>query len=171
MRPRVTPGMVFNLAMLALLIGALATAAGWSFQARLFPWAIGIPAAVLCALQLVMEVVRAHRPAIEEDLTGIMDLPVDRDVPTSTVLSRAGVAFAWVLGLLGGIIAIGFVVSSVVFVLLYLVVHGRMRWYGPVAHALIVAAFVIGVFDHILHVPWPRPLLPGPEEFILHLVR
>jgi hypothetical protein len=162
-RARINAAALFALAF----AGAVATAAEWRIQARLFPWIIGFPALALCAIQLVLDLRRAVRPAGAEDGTGIADVPVDSTVPLGLVLRGAGITFGWVFGLFVAIWVFGFILSTALFVALYLRVMARETWWKALAYTGLVVAFQIGVFHHILRLPWPPGLIPGPERFVL----
>jgi len=48
MKFRANPGALLTLLILAVFFGAVYTAGQWQYQARMFPWTIGIPAMLLC---------------------------------------------------------------------------------------------------------------------------
>jgi hypothetical protein len=66
--------------------------------------------------------------------------------------------WGWLAGLFAAVHLIGFLAALPLFVFLYAKVYGA-RW----ATALILGGatfgFLYGVFEQILHVPWPKPLL------------
>ncbi|MEE9186214.1 MAG: hypothetical protein V3U81_04270, partial [Candidatus Binatia bacterium] len=59
MRFRFNLGALFTLLILLIFFGGVFTARQWQYQARLFPWVIGIPALLLCIAQLAMDLFRA----------------------------------------------------------------------------------------------------------------
>jgi len=111
MRLRVNPGALFTLFVLLLFFGGVFTARQWQFQARLFPWTIGIPVLLLCVAQLAMDLFRATKSDNPDDLRGLMDLPVDRSVPVSVVIHRAINSFGWFIGFFLVIWLIGFIIA------------------------------------------------------------
>ncbi len=163
------PGALFTLVMLSVFIIGVYTAAEWQIQARLFPWVIGIPALIMCVLQLFGDFFR-RATAKEDDVRGAMDLPVDRSVPTAEVVKRAINSFGWVLGLFATIWLIGFVVAVPLFVLLYLTIQGREKPWLAVAYSVAMLTLILGVFHTILNVPWPEGVIPHAENLLLRMV-
>ncbi len=167
MRFRFNPGSLFTLPILLLFLGGVVTARQWEFQARLFPWVIGIPALALCVSQLAMDLFWAQRSDDPDDVRGLMDLPVDRSVPVSVVVLRAINTFGWIVGFFVVIWLIGFIISVPLFVLLYLTIQAREKLWISLVYTGVILIFLIGLFHQILHVPWPPGVIPGPEEVIL----
>jgi hypothetical protein len=168
MKLKANPGALFTLIILLLMVGLVVTAKQWQYQARLFPWTIGIPTMLLCFLQLGMDLFRSKNE--DEDVAGMMDLPVDRSVPVAVVIRRAVNIFGWIFGLFLSIAIIGFILSVPLFLLLYLSIQARESWKVSVAYMVVMMVFMIGVFEMVLHIPWPPGLISAPQEFILGLV-
>jgi len=167
MKLRANPGALFTVVMLLLMLGLVMSAKQWQYQARLFPWAIGIPTLLLCFLQLGLDLFKTKSA---NDTAGMMDLPVDRSVPVSVVVKRAVNIFGWIFGLFLCIYLIGFIISVPLFLVLYLSIQARESWNVTVTYALVMFLFLIGVFEMVLHIPWPPGVFDGPQEFILGLV-
>lgn len=168
MKLKANPGALFTLVILLLMIGLVVTAKQWQYQARLFPWTIGIPTMLLCFLQLGMDLFSGKKG--DEDAAGVMDLPVDRSVPVAVVIKRAVNVFGWIFGLYACIWIIGFILSVPLFLLLYLGLQAGETWKVAVIYMAVMLVFMIGVFEMVLHIPWPPGLINGPQEFILGLV-
>ena len=169
MKPRViNPGAYFTVFVLLLMVGLVVTAKQWQYQARLFPWTIGIPTMLLCFLQLGLDLFRNKNG--DEDVAGMMDLPVDRSVPVAVVIQRAVNIFGWIFGLYVSIWIIGFILSVPLFLLLYLSIQAGESWKVSVSYTVVMLVFMIGVFEMVLHIPWPPGLIGAPQEFILGLV-
>lgn len=167
MKLKANPGAIFTLIILLMAFGLVITARQWQYQARLFPWVIGIPTLLLCFLQLGLDLFQGKR---EGDTAGMMDLPVDRGVPVAVVVKRAFNIFGWIFGLYASIWLIGFVISVPLFVLLYLLIQARESWKVAVTYTVVMALFLIGVFEMVLHIPWPPGVFDGPQEAILGFV-
>ena len=168
MKLKANPGALFTVLILLLMVGLVMTAKQWQFQARLFPWSIGIPTMLLCFLQLGMDLFRNRNE--DEDLAGVMDLPVDRSVPVAEVIQRAVNIFSWIFGLYACIWIIGFILSVPLFLLLYLRLQARESWKVAVTYMVVMMVFMIGVFEMVLHIPWPPGLIDAPQALILGLV-
>ena len=168
MKLKANPGALFTLILLLIMVALVVTAKQWQYQARLFPWTIGIPTMLLCFLQLGMDLFRSKNEG--EEAAGIMDLPVDRSVPVAVVIRRAVNIFGWIFGLFLSIGLIGFILSVPLYLLLYLSVQAGESWKVSVAYMAVMMVFMIGVFEMVLHIPWPPGLISAPQEFILGLV-
>jgi putative tricarboxylic transport membrane protein len=145
---RVDRGVWLTVGLVLVTAWALWASRGFGFRARLFPWAIGLPVLGFGLLQLGLELTGRSagapaRPADDEDPAGA---PASRR--TAGVLAElvACLASLWLLG---------FVVGGPLGVLLSLVAGSRERW--PVALLIAAGTGVVlyGVFDRILHVPFP----------------
>lgn len=170
MRFRANPGALFTLVILLIFFGGVFTAREWQFQARLFPWVIGIPALIICVAQLAADLFRAKGSDNPDDLRGLMDLPVERGVPVSVVVRRAANIFSWIIGFFFLIWLIGFVITVPLFTLLYMTVQAREKWWVSLIYTGAVLAFLLGVFHYVLHIPWPAGVISGPEEVVLRWI-
>lgn len=164
-------GSALTLAFLLLLIAIVYSSGDFTSQARFFPWAIGVPAAVLTAIQLITEIVRVNRTdGTGDEDEGIVDLEVDRDIPTEVVVRRGGALAGWILGYFVGILLFGFNVASPVFVALYLVLKAKARISVVILCVVLVLLLQVGVFHQVLRVTWLEPAFPGPQNFLLDLL-
>jgi hypothetical protein len=167
LRFRFNPGALFTLLILLIFFGGVFTARQWQFQARLFPWTIGIPALLLCIAQLAMDLFRNTESDNPDDVRGLMDLPVDRGVPVSVVVRRAVNTFGWVIGFFLIIWLIGFIISVPLFVLLYLLVQAREKLWVSLIYTGAMLIFLIVIFHQVLHIPWPPGVFSGPQDVII----
>ena len=130
------------------------TAKDWRLQARLYPWAIGIPMFVLALVQVVLDL-RGIGPKKSRS-----DAPVDVQFAerTDPVVARRRTIniFSWIAGYILAIWLFGFSYSVPLVVFLYLKVQSRERW--PLSIALTAAAWLLfwGLFDRLLHLPFPQ---------------
>jgi len=164
------PSAIFTLIVLAVIVFGVFTASEWQIQARLFPWVVGIPAFFMCVGQLGADLFRRRRTDESEDLRGMMDLPVDRSVPTATVVKRAVNTLLWVLGLFAGIWLVGFVISIPLFVLLYLKLQAGESVKVSLVCSAAMALLIVGVFHLVLNVPWIEGVFPQGQDWILSAV-
>ena len=130
------------------------TARDWRLQARLYPWAIGIPMLVLALVQVVLDL-RGIGPKKSRS-----DAPVDVQFAerTDPVVARRRTIniFSWIAGYIVSIWLFGFAYSVPLVVFLYLKVQSRERW--PLSIVLTAAAWLLfwGLFDRLLHLPFPQ---------------
>ncbi len=66
--------------------------------------------------------------------------------------------FLWIIAVLGGVFLFGFHVTLPLFVILYAMIYGA-GWSKALLLASIALGFIVLVFDQLLHVVWPTPLL------------
>ncbi|HSK29174.1 MAG TPA: tripartite tricarboxylate transporter TctB family protein [Candidatus Limnocylindria bacterium] len=167
MKLQIGIGTIVTLFITAVVAAGLYTSREWSFQARLFPLTIGIPALALCIIQLCMDMFKTAKSGAENDDRGVMDLRVDRDVPQTVVARRASIMLAWIVGLFGMIWLLGFIISVPAFVWLYLTFQARETWLSSLFWTSSTLAFIIGVFHYILRVPWLDGFISTPQELLL----
>lgn len=162
---------VFAALVVVSLSTAVAVAWGWPYRARLLPLAIGIPTLGLASLQLLRALYGMLHPSSGVGASAlVIDIPVDRSIPTATMVRRAADAFAWVFGLLLAIVLFGFLVAVPVFVFAYLLLRAREQLRQVLIGGALVTALLFGVFEWLLRVPWPRPVFPILQELALRLV-
>ncbi|HEX2228888.1 MAG TPA: tripartite tricarboxylate transporter TctB family protein [Candidatus Binatia bacterium] len=119
------------------------------FRARLFPWLIGFAGLTLALIQLSSEVPRLLRSG----LTGREGRTAqERSLDQQRTVSIA----AWILGFFAAIWLLGFPIAVPVSILLYLKAGAHESWPTSIALAFIGWLSFYGIFDHLLHVPFPK---------------
>jgi len=157
--------MLFTLSVLVFSTYAVLSAREWPLATRLFPWVVGIPVMILSAIQLAIETYHSFSTAArpKED-TG--DLQVDWNMGSRMVAAKAGNFFAWLLGFFLCIWLLGFFIAVPLYTFLYLKLQARERWLTSIGFMLATFIFFDVLFDQILHLPWPRPVIEAPQRFI-----
>ena len=154
--------LLFDAFFLVLLAAAVATAWQWPFATGLFPLTVAVPVLVAALAQLVKDAfLKGDADEGGQRRERIRDLEVDRSVPPSLVARRAGGFYLCALGFLASILLIGFKPSVPLFLAVYLSLISRAGWIVTLLLTGLLTTLVLGVFDAILHVPWPDSLL-GP---------
>ena len=158
---KINPSFWLSLFFLCLFGVAVATAITWSWDTGLFPYAVGIPALLLALWQLVLDLTRAQRSGGGEgDPTPqIMDITVDQSLPKDVVRRGTAVAFGWILCFVFSIWFVGFLIAVPLFVFFYLRHRAGATIRVAVTIASIMAIFIWGVFDQIIHTAWPEAAL------------
>jgi hypothetical protein len=151
---------VHNKASLALAAGIMLlcaygviTAWDWPSKAALFPLAIGVPLFVLAAAEaawLLLGPREAKTPALDFQLS-----------VNAKSLPRSALAIAWMLGFFAAIVLLGFPIAVPLFVLLYLKLQGGEGWLLSIGMTLAVWGVFYGLFDRLLHLPFPAGWLLG----------
>jgi len=142
--------LALSAAITLLAAWGVGAAVSWPLKAKLFPLVIGIPLALLAATELCLSLTKITKPENEAD-----------DLPRKVALRHAAVAAAWIAGFFAAIILLGFVVAVPAFVLLYLRIQGRESWLFSAVFAAVVWAGFYGLFDQLLHLPFPAGILLG----------
>ncbi|HEY2989377.1 MAG TPA: tripartite tricarboxylate transporter TctB family protein [Candidatus Binatia bacterium] len=150
---KVKPQLVLSLILVVFFSIFVYNARGWRMQARLYPWAIGIPMLVLALIQVVLDL-KGIGPKKREG-----DAPVDLQFaarPNPVVARRRAInIFCWIIAYIIAVWLIGFSYSIALIVFLYLKVQSRESWLLSVV--LTAAAWLCfwGLFDRLLHLPFP----------------
>ena len=137
-----------GLSVAVMLISAYAVfaATAWPWKAALFPLVIGIPLFCLATTELLWTLFGAAPEAAVNEVELSTDAEARR-----RVLRVAG----WMLGFFAAIALLGFPVAVPLFVFLYLKVQGGEGWIMSVVLTAVVAAVFYGLFDALLHLPFP----------------
>jgi hypothetical protein len=125
------------------------TAWAWPFKAALFPLAIGIPLFCLAAAEALWVVFGSTVR------TEVKDFQLSTHLPEGATLRRAGVASGWILGFFAAIMLLGFPIAVPLFVFSYLRLQGREGWIFSALFTLAVWGVFHGLFDRLLHLPFP----------------
>jgi TctA family transporter len=139
----------FTLIVVAFFAWTLWEAREWWFRARLFPWAIGFAGLALALLQFMFDsaaLAKSRRAGREEKSNGKYALARQRTLRMT----------AWILGFFAAIWLLGFAVAVPLTIFLYLKAGARERWPISIALAFLGWISFYGLFDHLLHVPFPE---------------
>ncbi len=142
------------LGILVMIVSAsgLISAWGWPAKAALFPLVICVPLFFLAAAEVLWALFGAEAASAS-------DFKLSEHLPQSVALRRTGIAAAWILGFFFGILLLGFLVAVPVFVLAYLKIQGGRGWVFSAVFTAVVWAFFYGLFDLLLHLPFPAGVL------------
>ena len=146
-------GALFVVVIGLVLVWALREAHGWDeLRASIIIFLLGGIGVCLAAVQLVMDL-RSSR--VEAQAKGI-----HFDAPSVQSGSRWGnfEVWGWILGFYAAIRLIGFPTAVPLFVFSYAKTYGA-GWFLSCLLAGSAWALIYGVFEHVLHVPWPEPFL------------
>jgi hypothetical protein len=136
-----------------VILVALFIAKDWPVRASIVILLLGSIGIVLTLIQLVLDF-KALRASISK---------VERPTFEVAALEHQGrwgslEIWAWLWGLFVAIHLIGFPVALPLFVFLYVKIYGG-RWATAIILTAGTWAFLYGVFDYLLHVPWPKAWL------------
>lgn len=146
---------LFTVLIGLLLLWALRVAESWDeLRASIIVFVLGSAGVLLAAVQVVKDLWPRRG---NEDGGGI-----HFDAPALQSAGRWGnlEIWGWLLGFYAAIRIIGFPTAVPLFVFGYAKTYGA-GWLLSSFLAAAAWALIYGVFEHILHVPWPEPLLAG----------
>jgi hypothetical protein len=144
------------LALCIMAISGYAVIAAWfwPWKAALFPLVIGIPLFLLSALEAAW--VLAGRTETPEARGAVQDFKLADHLPEREIVRRSAVAGAWIVGFFVGILLLGFSIAVPLFVFLYLKLEGKESWLLSLVFAAVAWGFFYGLFDRLLHLPFPQ---------------
>jgi len=154
---KLKPRAIFTLSLIALIVAALITSAGWPETEQIVPRTACWAALIVALLNLVTEIFGADQATLA---------PASGHGPAETSTLPAGIAvrravefLVWLVGMVALAALIGFIPAIGVFVFLYMGFGFR----EPIAKAALFGAamtlFCYAVFDRGLSVPWPQAVL------------
>jgi TctA family transporter len=140
----------FSLLIVILFAWALWQSRDFGVRGGLFPWAVCIPGLVLGLVQLTRDLTgRRAAPASEAVGEAVPDVPAD-------VAARRSIEIClWILGFWVAIWLVGFSLATLLMTFFYLRVSARERWLTTLVLTAVAFAFVYGVFEKALAVPFP----------------
>ncbi|MDP2643986.1 MAG: tripartite tricarboxylate transporter TctB family protein [Desulfobacterales bacterium] len=157
MKWRFRKGDFFTLFMLGVFAFALLESRKWPFRASILVLVLGSCGLLLVLAQLVLDW-RNRTGTVSKEKKPEFEL-ADFDTADPKATRRGNwEAWGWIFGLLVGIRFLGFQLILPLFVLAYAKVYGA-RWWISIVLAGFIGLFLYGVFDQILHVYWPEPIL------------
>jgi TctA family transporter len=139
---------VFTLIVVAFFAWTLWEAREWWFRARLFPWAIGFAGLALALLQFMSDAVALVKSPRTDREAGSNE-------KSALAQQRALRMVAWILGFFAAIWLMGFPIAVPLTILTYLK-GAREPWPISIALACLGWLAFYGLFDHLLHVPFPE---------------
>ena len=143
--------------LVLVFFGYLVWEAGeWRLQARLYPWAIGIPMILLAVINIVQEL----RGPKEEGESASSNTPADfqltQTVEWAVAVRRTTNILSWIVGFMAGIWLIGFSITVAGMTFGYLKIQSKEGWLMSLI--LTAAAWLIYyvVFERTLLLPFPE---------------
>jgi hypothetical protein len=131
--------------MIVSAYGVIAATA-WPWKAALFPLVIGIPLFCLAAVEALWGLFGGESEGEAREF----QLSIGEETAR-----RTAVAVGWILAFFAAIVLLGFPIAVPLFVLLYLKLQGREGWVLSVVMTLAVWGVFYGLFDQLLHLPFP----------------
>jgi hypothetical protein len=124
----------------------------WPYKAALFPRLISVPLLVLGLLETLL-CLKGTEARTEG---GAVDFEFSTDMDPITARNRTLSLFLWVLGFFVLIPLVGFLLAVPLFMFLYLKLEGKEGWVATVVLTACAWLFMEGLFDRLLHLPFPQ---------------
>jgi hypothetical protein len=151
---RVSWKTVFSLSIVVVLALALWQSRHFDFRTGLFPWAIGFPVLSLTIVQLITEFLGKGNRRSSDHL-----VETGHDLPIEVVNRRTAGISGWIVGYFVGIWLFGFSFGVPLCTFIQLKIFGREKWPQSLIYTASVWALIYGIFDRVLHVPFPTGYL------------
>jgi TctA family transporter len=149
---RSTWGAAFSLALILIFAAALWQSRKFSFTAGLFPWVLGFPVLAFAAVQFVLDL--TGRGGGKQPTHGT-EADVEIGLSREVVNRRTAGIFGWTFGWFVAIWLFGFTIGAPLCTFIQLKIGERERWLLALLLTGISWAFIYGVFELFLHVPFP----------------
>ena len=125
-------------------------------QARLYPWAIGIPMLILAIVQVILDLKGVK--AKPSDATP-MDYQFSQVTDPVIARKRTITMFSWLVGFIFGIWLLGFPIAIALMMFTYLKFQGKEPWVLSITLTVIAWVFFWILFVRLLNLPFPEGLL------------
>lgn len=127
-------------AIMVIAAYGIFAASAWPWKAALFPLVIGIPLLCLAATEL---------------LWALFGTQEKREATDTGAQRRVAMVAGWMLAFFAAIALLGFPLAVPLFVFLYLKWQGGEGWTLSIVLTVAVFAVFYGLFDALLHLPFP----------------
>jgi hypothetical protein len=129
-------------------------------QARLYPWAIGIPMLILAAIQVILDLKGVKT---KQSTDGAPPTPMDfqftQEVEPAIAKKRAITMFAWLFGFFVAVLLVGFSIAIPLMMFTYMKFQGKESWVLSAVLTGIAFIFYYALFVRVLNLPFPEGLL------------
>ena len=126
-------------------------------QARLYPWAIGIPMLVLAFVQVILDL-RGYKAKQPSDAAP-MDFQFTKAIEPAVAKKRAIIMFGWLLGFFLLVWLLGFEYGIPIMVFSYLKFQSNESWLLSIILTVLAFVFFWTLFVKLLTLPFPQGLI------------
>jgi hypothetical protein len=145
----------FSLATACVAGYALYASWSWPFRTALFPRVIAVPILLLALIEFALSVWGSEK---ERDSHAV-DFQLTDTVEPRLARKRTIAIIMWTLGFLALILLVGFPLAVPIFVFAYLKIAGQEPWTLIIALTTVSWLAMDGLFDRLLHLPFPEGLV------------
>jgi hypothetical protein len=148
---------IFSFCALIFFIIFVYQAQEWRLQARLYPYAIGIPMIILAVAQVILDL-KGYSAKQPSDGAPV-DYQFSTTVDPALARRRTINIFVWILGFFVGIALLGFTITIPLLVFTYLKFQGREGWLISIVLTVCAWLMFYGLFVRLLVLPFPEGLI------------
>jgi Tripartite tricarboxylate transporter TctB family len=156
-RLKIRPAAIFSFCALVFFCVWVYLAQEWRLQARLYPWAIGIPMLILAIVQVILDL-KGVQAKQSSDATPV-DFQFTKEIDPATAKKRAIIMFSWLAGFLLAIWLLGFPIAIALMMFTYLKFQGGESWVLSIALTVVAWLAFWGLFVKLLTLPFPEGVL------------
>lgn len=149
---KIRPAAIFSLCALIFFCVFVYQAQEWRMQARLYPWAIGIPMVILAIIQVIFDLKGIESKA--DDNAAPVDIQRTTDLAPEVVFKRTVNIFLWFFGFFAGCWLVGFSITIPLIVFCYMYFNGEKFMLSAVLTG-IAFVFFWALFIKLLNLPFP----------------
>ncbi len=167
---------LFTVFVIALVGVMVAVALRWDFSAKIVPLVVGTVALTAAGMSLFNDMCRKPEPAIgslaeqamrevEQQIAATdqkihMDISSDTaHLPTDIIIKRAARFFGYLIAFMAVMAVIGLIPTVAIFVVVFMRYENNERWSLVIPYMFILVTGITGVFDFVMHIPWPPTLM------------
>ena len=126
-------------------------------QARLYPWAIGIPMFILALVQVILDL-RGYKAKETSDGAPV-DFQFTQTIEPALARKRAITMFSWLLGFFLLVWLLGFEYGIPLMVFSYLKFQSNESWVLSIILTVLAFGFFWVLFVKLLTLPFPQGLI------------
>lgn len=125
-------------------------------QARLYPWAIGIPMIFLAILQVIFDLKGVES---KQNDAAPVDIQLGKNIDPQVAFKRTINIFSWLFGFFLGCWLIGFSLTIPIMVFSYMYFQGKEKLWLAATLTIIAFFFYYSLFVRLLTLPFPDGLI------------
>lgn len=153
------PAALFSLIVLIFFCVFVYEAKEWRMQARLYPFAIGIPMLIFAVVQFILDLKGVKAKESADGAPMDFQFAVQADVSPEQVKRRTITMFSWMFGFFLMIWLLGYVIAIPLMVFSYLKIQSNESWMLSTTLTVIAFVFFYSLFVKLLTLPFPEGLL------------
>jgi hypothetical protein len=150
---KLRPQAIFSIIWLIFFIVWVYMAQDWRLQARLYPYAIGIPMVILAIIQVILDLKGVERKQVD---AAPVDFQFTQNIDPALARRRTINIFSWIFGFFLGIWLLGFFITIPLLVFSYLRIQSKEGWGLSLILTAGAGLMFYGLFIRLLHLPFPE---------------